>query len=804
MSESAATPLIQRLFITILLALAVFATGTLSLQLILPEGVLSPFWPPTGIALAVLWSRGLGYWPGVLLGSIALSLVEAQVNGLAPNMIYAAGICVLATGASLQAVVGAWVVRRFVGYPDCFGTEKQVVRFFILAGLLTSMISPTIDTITLSLGGVVEDQNLLSLWMTGWIGDVLGVWIVAPITMLLIGRPESLWRARRISLGLPTIVVALGVLLLFKAAVGWEQDRQNTLFENNTRPAVLALHNRLHDYANLTHAMAGLFDASSFVSRAEFSQFAGRMGLRLDGLQAIEWVPLVTADKRREYEQQQWDAGISTFRIRELNAEGVLQAAGERAYYLPVSYVEPLAGNEAVMGFDLASSTERLQAMELAAQRGDIVATSRLRLMEGMSSQNASDFGFLLLIPVYEAISIGSPVDKRPVKGYVAGAFKVRDLIQAAMAGLPVRDINLSFFDRSAEGEAQELCHNCSSRSNAREAAGSSGLDQVLSRNYIFEFGGRRWELIFTANPSYVRTQRGWQTWIVLLAGLVFTGLFGALILILISRAEAIRAQVTEQTAELNRALRHLRKQEEQLLERNEELQQFAYVASHDLREPLRKLDSFSTLLVKKYSEVFDDTGRDYLRRMGSATERMNALIDGLLAYTRVSTQAQPFEKVALNEIIKAVLEDLEFQVAEAEGQVDVGELPTIEADPLQMRQLFQNLISNAIKYRDPERSPVVTIRQIPSEDPEHCRISVSDNGIGFDAKYASKIFAIFERLHGRMDYAGTGIGLAICRRIIDRHHGFISAKAEVDKGAIFTVELPLKMALLAESDTDS
>ena len=255
---------------------------------------------------------------------------------------------------------------------------------------------------------------------------------------------------------------------------------------------------------------------------------------------------------------------------------------------------------------------------------------------------------------------------------------------------------------------------------------------------------------------------------------------------------------------ERKRAEENLNRKAAELARSNAELEQFAYVASHDLQEPLRKIQAFGDRLKTKCDAVNLQEGRDYLERMQSAAARMQTLINDLLTFSRVISASQPFVAVDLNTVVRGVLSDLEVRIEQQKASVEIGELPTIEADPLQMRQLLQNLIGNALKFQRPEAKPVVKIstRIIKSpfagtadEDPyaEQCELTIQDNGIGFDEKYLEKIFAVFQRLHGRNEYEGTGVGLAVCRRITDRHGGTITATSKPEQGASFSVLLPVR-----------
>jgi light-regulated signal transduction histidine kinase (bacteriophytochrome) len=224
----------------------------------------------------------------------------------------------------------------------------------------------------------------------------------------------------------------------------------------------------------------------------------------------------------------------------------------------------------------------------------------------------------------------------------------------------------------------------------------------------------------------------------------------------------------------------------------NRELQDFIFVASHDLQEPLRKIQSYGNFLSDETKETLSPSAAGYLSRIQAAAKRMSGLIEDLLQLTRVTTKAKPFEPVDLSEIVSEVQADLELKLRESGGKIEIGPLPQLEADPTQMRQLFQNLISNALKYRKAGVPPLVILEGKADVGGGRCRVRVKDNGIGFEPKYSEKIFNIFQRLHGNDEYEGTGIGLAICRKVVERHGGTITAKAEVGKGAEFEVVMPL------------
>ena len=251
---------------------------------------------------------------------------------------------------------------------------------------------------------------------------------------------------------------------------------------------------------------------------------------------------------------------------------------------------------------------------------------------------------------------------------------------------------------------------------------------------------------------------------------------------------------------EMERQEAYLRNYTRKLEVSNRELQDFAYVASHDLQEPLRKIETFGDRLKAKYADELPPAGQNYIDRMRSAAGRMRLLIDDLLSYSQVTTKAKPYVRVDLNKIMEGVVSDLQIRIEELDGKVLYEDLPEIEADATQIRQLLQNLVQNALKFHKPETAPVVEVAAevLPLDDIQdtpRCQITVADNGIGFDNKYKEQIFTIFQRLHGRTDYEGTGIGLATCRKIVERHSGEIDADGRPGEGATMIVTVPVIQA---------
>jgi signal transduction histidine kinase len=261
--------------------------------------------------------------------------------------------------------------------------------------------------------------------------------------------------------------------------------------------------------------------------------------------------------------------------------------------------------------------------------------------------------------------------------------------------------------------------------------------------------------------------------------------------------------ELQRENGERRRAEEALARQAKELARSNHELEHFAHVASHDLQEPLRKILAFGDRLKVKYGRDLNAQGLDYLERMQSAATRMQTLIDDLLTFSRVGTHPRPFVPVDLSVVAHTIVSDMEVSIQRVNGTVHLDKLPTIDADPVQMGQLLQNLIGNALKFHRAGAPPVVKVwgTLLPTEEPngnptsspQLCRIWVEDNGIGFDEQYLPQVFQPFQRLVSRDDYEGTGMGLAICQKIVERHGGSITAHSALGEGTTFIITLPMQ-----------
>jgi signal transduction histidine kinase len=303
------------------------------------------------------------------------------------------------------------------------------------------------------------------------------------------------------------------------------------------------------------------------------------------------------------------------------------------------------------------------------------------------------------------------------------------------------------------------------------------------------------WRILLTAPDgtlfASVTGFRKWLPWLIFAAFAIVAALALGFALRALRSGEAVHEanhQLALANEELAATNQELERRARELARSNAELDQFASIASHDLQEPLRKVRTFTERVSDTERDVLSERGLDYLRRANASAERMQQLVEDLLRFSRVATHGRAFAPVDVGRVVREVLDDLDEAVSSADAVVRVGSLPTISADGFQIRQLFQNLISNALKFRREGVQPQIDISA--RVEHEWVKLIVRDNGIGFDPQYAGRIFRVFERLHGRGTYPGTGIGLALCRKIAERHGGTVIAEGVPGQGATFTVTM--------------
>lgn len=578
MTDNEATT--RSLSYTVGLILAVAAaysiTGKLGLMLAIPPGYATAIFPASGVALAAVllwgWRGAVGSW----LGSFSINIFTSLASDQAITLTQLAIPSLIATGACLQAYVGATLIRRFIGFPTALDTERDIALFFGLGGPVSCVVSAAFGVTTLWAFGFISTHNFLSNWGNWWIGDALGVLVAAPVALTHFANPRLAWARRRISLTVAMIILLPIVVAVYIMACRWEVQRIDGDFTNAARQVTFSLLKTLDKQSEVLNSIVRFYDSSNFVDADEFHQFTAPIVLHDPSIQALEWVPRVTAATRMEFETEIRKSGFSEFQIWEQDHTGQLIHATNRDDYFPVTYIEPWDRNPVVHGYDLGSEPIRRAAIDQAIATGQATATERVKLVQKTSLSH--DDSLLLFYPIYKKATIStSNPSGRVLYGFAVGVLNLGAIINEVMKPTDVAMLNLELKDTDAEGSKQLLYPR-------QPILHNSKFDYSYQHSLVF--GGRHWQASFTPTTDYLEQQFTWQSWAVLVTGLLFTALFESYLLLVTGRWFRVESLVEERTRDLETANRSVLKHSKLLAASQDllsEAQRIAHVGHWDL-----------------------------------------------------------------------------------------------------------------------------------------------------------------------------------------------------------------------------
>lgn len=773
-------PAIARWFgCTVMTAVAFALTGRVALLLAIPPGFATPVWPAAGIALYAVLRGGNSMAVGVVLGSFLVNTWQCLEADRAISLALPLGI---GLGSAAQALIGAALIRRFVGFPTNLLHGSDVCRFLLLGGPLACLLNGLFGPVCLSLAGVNPWQNYFVNAGYWWFGDTLGVVLTVPILLALFAERKSIWRGRIRTVSIPTLITFAGIVLIFDYARAWERHRVGSEFERRANDVSHALGEHLVRYLDVLDTIESYYAASQFVSRQEFRTFVRSALERYPGLAALSWNQRVQHADRAAFERSVRADGYGDFRIRHRSENGDLIVARTRPEYVPVTYVEPIDGNRAALGFDVASDEVRADALRRAREGSAIAATHRIRLVQAESER----FGVLICKPIFgSAPETESPERKtKALSGYAVAVLKLHEMATESFAGVDLSGLELRLIDVSAPTTEQLLyardegIDHQRSESSAAEAIGGRALG--LQHESLQIVGDRVWKLQVTPTLGFLVAQQTWHAWLVLAGGLMFASLLCSFLLVISGRG-SLDAERAEELAAAN----------DELVHRSEDMEEVMHTVSHDLKTPLVTLSGFSAIANRAVDDGDYAKATDAVRRISSASQRMGMLVDDLVELNRIGRVHAICEPVDTAEVERELVELLELQLRAKEVDLRLeGPMPLIRIDPIRLSQVLQNLLENALRYGCQAASTVVRVGA--QETGHEIQIFVADDGPGIPERHHERIFGLFQRLHSDRD--GTGVGLAIVAKIMKSCRGRCWVESEEGHGARFCVAFPIEL----------
>ena len=523
------------------LAAAYVFFGWLGSLLAVPPGYATAVFPAAGIALAALLLYGAPLAPGVWLGSFAMNLVIGHQGSGHVTVTNAALAATIALGSMAQALAGVWLIRRAIGFPNALDREKDIGLFLLLGGPLSCLISATTGVTSLHFYGLIATDQYLQNWVVWWVGDAIGVVVTTPLLFAILGKPRPAWRPRRTALVLPPIALLAASVVLFLLASRWEEDRLRVVFHQRADTVATNLETAIDGYLQFLRAIERFFAISNTVERHKFHQLVQTALRDFPGLAALSWNLRVRDAERASFEDAVRREGYAGFRIMERDAQGRLQPAARRDEYIVVTYIEPHAGNEAALGFDIGSDARRRAAIERAHDNGATVATGRIRLVQEPGEQ----WGILLLQPVYRDGETLHDAEsrRRALEGFAAGVLRMSSIVRGAMPVTDRHAMSLQFLDESAPQSERTLYEiNAGIATPAAEA---------LRFDHVFAAAGRSYRIVALPTAAYLAAHPALVAWSVLVASLVFCALLEAFLLFVTGRAAHVARLVEERTREL-------------------------------------------------------------------------------------------------------------------------------------------------------------------------------------------------------------------------------------------------------------
>jgi signal transduction histidine kinase len=615
----------------------------------------------------------------------------------------------------------------------------------------------------LSVLGVIDGRAWLLSWITWWMRDFLGVIIMFPLVMLVYGEPRKVWRKRRMAVAIPMLLAFLVVVTTFIRSTKDEEAEILQSFRLQSLHFSDLIQARLDEQEFLLEQLDAYLSMQTTqpASRQEFRDYIDLALKRFPMIQAIEWVPVVKADQRSSFVQEQ-QADSQQFDIRERSSDGSMVSAGMRSEYFPVTYVEPMEGNQAAFGFDLASNSARKKAVMKTMTTSAVVATTPLQLVQ----EEGRQAGILLLKKVSSGAN--SP-------GLVLTVLRVGDFLENSLTRQGDMSIGLT-----------DVLEN-------KVIYGPAGLRSVdIVFENMLEYGGRQYRIQVSPTPEYMEQHRSMQSWGFLSAGLLATSMLGGIMLLVTGYTAQVEATVKTRTLELTRERDKSQMLARKAEEANRAKSLFLSNMSHELHTPMNGIIGMIHLALQTQ---LDGKQQNFIHKANQSAKKLLGILNNILDFSKMEAGKLNIESVGfqledvINNMVNLIKLKAEEKVVELSIRIHRDVPRALVGDPLRLGQVLVNLGGNAVKFS--KFGDSVCLKIILKEETEQdvfLQFSVQDTGIGISEEQQEHLFEAFSQSDGSTTrtYGGTGLGLAISKNIVQMMGGDIWVESERGVGSTF------------------
>ena len=752
----------RELFTTLGIALAYFVTGKLGLWLAIPPGYATVIWPASGIALASMFIFGGRSALGIFLGSFAINLSHSWQPGTPVELVTLLVPSLIAIGAVLQAMTGKWLVSYWNKPPHLLIYPKEILILMGVGGPLACLVGATNGTLTLVMFGIANWESFWNNWLNWWIGDTMGVWVFTPITLILlqlsaISRKRAFVVSTLLGSGFAVVVV------VFAIGRSYQFEQLKSRFQIDTYPLKQNIENQIQQVGTVVHAVRALYNSSQFVSRDEFHQFIGELGLKDYGMQAIYWVPVLNERNIETYSNQAIKDGYQGFTITEQEDYGRFRVVDADSRMLfPVFYSFPVSDEETLLGYDLGShpKLEALLQHELVAP-SNVLSEPLLLTLE--RHRQLTQLYFLPLVDGHNELT-----------SLIVGRINPVSLIESAESGLDMQPFSVRISDVQSDVVLYD---------NNKQASN-------IELRYRVKLLNRHWNIDIAYSNDYLGELKDWSSWWLLIGGLVFIAIFGGILLIVTGLSSTIEKEVEHKTRELIKA-------KENAERADQAKSTFITNMSHELRTPL---NGVLGMLELSRSTVNEQKQRSYINKAEQSAQFLLGIISNLLDFSKVESNTLHLEceSVDLSEKLTNTMDMLRFEAESKNIELVMEldpELPQyVWADSFRLEQILTNLLHNAIKFT--HVGQVVLSAGVAEVKDKQVLLTfgVKDTGIGISEKDQARLFNPFMQLDGSKTrrYGGVGLGLSLTQRLVTLMGGKLQCESDLNKGSYFSFSLPV------------